>query len=181
MHTSSHKPRPKLPPSKNPTLRNLVINFQSLRNKGKLLECVKFNTPAFYRPPNKTDTDYLQTVKNELSQLKARCKKTPLLTGGDFNLPDIHWKDLTVASSQYASRVNTTFLKTIADCNLEQLVDFPTRKDHTLDIILTTHPSFKQRCKPIPSIGSSDHDIFLLDMYSTARRPKPIPRKIHLW
>ena len=157
MHTSSPKPRPKLPPSKNPTLRILVINFQSLRNKGKLLECViedtdpdiimgtetwldtglksseilpyqlgydiqrrdrpndphggvliaskshlqigdvivspsfellsanitlekkKFRIAAFYRPPNKTD--YLQTVKNELSQLKARCKKTPLLIG----------------------------------------------------------------------------------------------------
>ena len=83
--------------------------------------------------------------------------------------------------TQYASRVNTTFLQTIADCNLEQLVDFPTRKDTTLNIILTTHPSFKQRCKPIPSIGSNDHDIVLLGMYSTARRPKPIRRKIHLW
>ena len=141
----------------------------------------KFWIAAFYRPPNKTDVHHLQTVKNELSQLKARSKKTPLLIEGDFNLPDIHWKDLTVASSQYASRVNTTFPETIADFNLEQLVVFPTRKDNTLDIILKTHPSFKQRCKPIPSIGSSDHDIVLLDMYSTAIRPKPICRKTHLW
>ena len=103
----------------------------------------KFRIAAYYRPPNKTDTHYLQTVKNKLSQLKARSKKTPLLIEGDPNLPDIHWKGLTAASSQYASQVNTTFPETIADCNLEQLVDFSTRKDNTLDIILTTHPRSK--------------------------------------
>ena len=59
----------------------------------------KFRIAAYYRPPHKTDTDYLLTVKDELSQLKARCKKTPLLIGGDLNLPDIQWKDLKVAKS----------------------------------------------------------------------------------
>ena len=43
-------------------------------------------------------------------------------------------------------------------------MDFPTRKENTLDLIFTTHPSFKQRCKPLPSIGNSDHDIVLLDV-----------------
>jgi hypothetical protein len=43
-------------------------------------------------------------------------------------------------------------------------VDFPTRKENTLDLIFTTHPSFTQRCKPLPSIGNNDHDIVLLDV-----------------
>ena len=61
-----------------PSLELLSANITLEKKK-------KFRIAAFYRPPNKTDTDYLQ-----LSQLKARCKKTPLLIGGDFNLPDIH-------------------------------------------------------------------------------------------
>ena len=43
-------------------------------------------------------------------------------------------------------------------------MDFPTRKENTLDLIFTTHPSFTQRCKPLPSIGNNDHDIVLLDV-----------------
>ena len=94
------------------------------------------------------------------------------LGGGGFNLPDINWKDLTIAGSQYTNRLSKSFLEMVADNSLEQLVDFPTRKDNILDIFLTTHPSFKQRCKPMPSIGNSDHDIVLLDTSTTVRRPK---------
>ena len=60
-------------------------------------------------------------------------------------------------------------------------MNFPTRKDKILDLILTSHPSFKQRCKPMPSIGNSDHDIVLLDTTIQAQRPKPAKRKIQLW
>jgi hypothetical protein len=60
-------------------------------------------------------------------------------------------------------------------------VDFPTRKENTLDLIFTTHPSFKQRCKPLPSIGNSDHDIVLLDVACKPVKPKPTRWKIYLW
>ena len=47
------------------------------------------------------------------------------------------------------------------ELGLEQLVDFPTRLENTLDLIFTSHPSFKIRCKPLPPIGQkSDRDIF---------------------
>jgi hypothetical protein len=32
---------------------------------------------------------------------------------GDFNLPDINWEQLTINGSQYASKVNQTFLSII--------------------------------------------------------------------
>jgi hypothetical protein len=60
-------------------------------------------------------------------------------------------------------------------------VDFPTRKENTLDLFFTTHPSFKQRCKPLPSIGNSDHDIVLLYVACKPVKPKPTRRKIYLW
>ncbi|KAL8610949.1 hypothetical protein ACOMHN_042566 [Nucella lapillus] len=62
------------------------------------------------------------------------------------------------------------------------MVDFPTRKDKiTLDIILTSHPSFKVQCKPLPSVGSSDHDIVLYDTTLAPHRSRPPRRKIFLW
>ena len=101
-----------------------------------------------------------------------------ILNGGDINLPDINWRDLTISSTYYPSRLNKTFLDIVADNSLEQIVDLPTRKNITLDLILTSHPN---RCKPMSSIGSSDHNIVLLDTSIKATRPKPFRRKIYLW
>ena len=61
------------------------------------------------------------------------------------------------------------------------MVDFPTRWDATLDLILTSHPNFSARCKPLPSLGKSDHDIVLYDTTLTPLRPKPPKRKLYLW
>jgi hypothetical protein len=44
---------------------------------------------------------------------------------------------------------------------MEQIVDFPTRLDNTLDLVFTTHRSLVNKCKPLP--GISDHDIVLVD------------------
>ena len=104
-----------------------------------------------------------------------------ILLGGDFNLPDINWLDQSITGNQYPKKANQTLLDIIADNGLEQIVDFPTRKDNTLDLMLTTHPAFKLRCKPLPSIGNSDHDIVLLDMACKPFKPKPVKRKIYLW
>ena len=103
------------------------------------------------------------------------------ILGGDFNLPDFVWQDMSISGSQYPRRVSETFLNIIADNNLEQQVDFPTRKDNILDLILTSHPSFKLRCKPLPAIDNSDHDIVLCDTTLKPVRPKPPGRKIYLW
>jgi hypothetical protein len=54
-------------------------------------------------------------------------------------------------------------------------------KDGSKFCIFTTHPSFKQRCKPLPSIGNSDHDIVLLDVACKPVKPKPTRRKFVLW
>jgi hypothetical protein len=103
------------------------------------------------------------------------------LWGGDFNLPDIDWTGPNIAGSLNPKRVNQAFLNMIADNNLEQQVTFPTRKDNTLDLIMTSHPSYKIRCKPLPSIGNSDHDVVLYDSALAPSRKKNQRRKILLW
>jgi hypothetical protein len=70
-------------------------------------------------------------------------------------------------------------LQTIHDCNLEQIVDFPTREQNTLDLFLTNRPALVNRSKPLP--GISDHEIVLVDSNIKAKRQKPPARKILLW
>ena len=60
--------------------------------------------------------------------------------GGDFNLPDIDWNKQTVTDSNYPHRVSKTFLYIEMDLNLEQVVNFPTRLQNTLDLVFMSHP-----------------------------------------
>jgi hypothetical protein len=136
---------------------------------------------AFYRPPKRVEQPYLDKVYDEISALRSKYKTAVMIVGGDFNLPDIEWTRPSIIGSQYPLRVNQAFLNLVADSNLEQQVNFPTRKENTLDLILTSHPGFKVRCKPIPSIGNSDHDIVLFDTAISPQRKKPPKRKIWLW
>jgi hypothetical protein len=46
------------------------------------------------------------------------------------------WEEQTIINRQYPIKTNQTFLEIVADNGLEQIVDFPTRKDNTLDLML---------------------------------------------
>jgi hypothetical protein len=43
-----------------------------------------------YRPPDKTDEDYLNKIKEEISTIKEKHRRDIFVIGGDFNLPDIN-------------------------------------------------------------------------------------------
>ena len=108
----------------------------------------------YYRPPNKTDEDYLNITYSELTRLKSKKRNTVHIIGGDLNLPDMDWSSMTFSlTNHYPQRVNQAFVNIVHDMGLEQMVNFPPRLENTLDLILTTHPSFMIRCKPLPPIG----------------------------
>ena len=120
---------------------------------------------SFYRPPDKSDEDYLSNVQKELLRLKSKHQESIFIIGGDFNAPDIDWSWHKITGSNYPQRVSQALLDIAMDMELEQLVDFPTRLENILHLTLTNHHSFKIRCKPLPPIGQkSDHDIVLLDI-----------------
>ena len=79
-----------------------------------------------------------------------------------------------------SKKASEAFLNVIADNNLEQQADF-TRKDNTLDLVLTGYPGFKLRCKALPAIGNSDQDVNLYDTTLKSQQPKSPRRKIYLW
>lgn len=134
---------------------------------------------SFYRPPNMTEDTYSSAALEELIKLKHDNQKSDFWIGGDFNLPDMNWSSLTVTSNQYSYAMTDTYLDILRNCNVEQIVDFPTRGNKTLDIFLTSNPGLIDRCKPIPGVG--DHDAVLIDTLIKPRRTKPTRRTIHLW
>ena len=100
--------------------------------------------------------------------------------GGDFNLPDIDWSTNSICSHQYPTKLNDEFLETFDTSNLQQIVNFGTRKDKTLDILLTNRSQLLKNCESLPGFG--DHDTAVLaDIFCHPQKLKRIQRKIYLW
>ncbi|XP_072043470.1 uncharacterized protein [Amphiura filiformis] len=135
---------------------------------------------ALYRPPS-TKQDYMEALNKAIEDICLSNPNTAVWIAGDANLPDIDWPTDQVIGHQYPKALNESFLRIqlIARVGLEQLVDFPTRLDSILDIVVTNRPSLVNRCEGLP--GVSDHDIVYLDMNVQAARQKPVKHKIFLW
>ena len=90
---------------------------------------------SYYRPPNRTDDDYIIKIKEEISTLRKINKNAVFILGGDFNVPNINWQSNDITGTKlYSKKVNQTYLDLAAEHSLEQMVDFPTRGDNTLDL-----------------------------------------------
>ena len=133
---------------------------------------------AAYRPP-RSDQTYMDTVNQTLSTLCHKFSNMPIWIGGDMNLPDIEWKTEQLATNQYTYSISYSFLDILAITGLQQIVDFPTRNNNDLDIVLTNRPCFVNQCVVIP--GLCDRNIVFVETSSCSLRHKPARRKILLW
>jgi hypothetical protein len=64
----------------------------------------------------------------------------------------------------------------INDNSLTQVVNKTTRKDKTLDLILTNYPATVNKVETLPPIA--DHDNVYVECITSLRRCQPKPRKI---
>ena len=103
-----------------------------------------------YRPPD-TNYDNSLLLYGEISRLIENVKYFTLL--GDFNIPDINWTALT-ADSVIAREFLTFCLKLGAT----QCVDFPTRQDNVIDLVLSSDRNFFQSIEPNVPFCTSDHN-----------------------
>ena len=152
----------------------LWIDVQ-LKNQRKLL------LSTFYRPPS-SDDEYLKLFDASLLDIHTRTandRNPPIIVGGDFNLPDINWEHNCVSASSSKNKLHNSFLSTLADHNLSQMVTEPTRKDHILDLMLTNNPSIIKNVQILP--GFSDHEFVLSDSNLAPSYARKLPRKIHLF
>ena len=132
---------------------------------------------GLYRPLSGTH-DQAEQICTEVQELVRNHANAPIWLTGDFNLPDISWKH-NISRNQNALGVNDAFLTLVEDIGLQQMVDFPTRNNATLDLFLTKRPSLTNRLKPIP--GISDREALFIDSDVQAKLRRPTSHKIFLW
>jgi hypothetical protein len=150
-------------------VRNNIISIRrhNLECKAELLACEirpgsrrKVLVVVFYRPPD-SNLDYLKELKKTLI-LANKSGFDQLFICGDFNLPNINWQTGVSITNDC---ISTYFTKLVHDNYLWQLVDFPTRIDHTLDLILTNIPDKVVDIHGFEDIINTDHKLisFTLD------------------
>ena len=64
------------------------------------------------------------------------------------------------ANCAYGTKINSFLLDTSNDHGLEQLLDKPTRNNHSLDLVLSTYLEITCDVTVVP--GMSDHGLLLL-------------------
>ena len=131
-----------------------------------------------YRPPS-SSIQYTEDMCSLFANLEKSHKKAVVWIGGDFNLPDIDWTSHTIKGNQNPTALNRHFLDYLDGSGMQQIVNFSTRNNSTLDLFLSNRPSLINRCTSLP--GISDHDIVFVESDATPRRIKPVRRKIYLW
>ncbi|KAF1424440.1 hypothetical protein FQV24_0004339, partial [Spheniscus mendiculus] len=95
-----------------------------------------------YRPPDQED----QTDEALYRQTGAASRSQALVLMGDFNHPDICWRDNTAGHKQ-SGRF------------LECVVEEPTRRGAMLDLVLANKEGLVGNVKLRGSLGCSDHEM----------------------
>ena len=98
--------------------------------------------------------------------------KNPIWIGGGFNLPDIHWEVKPINNYQYPKQPKERFVDLADNCSMEQVVNFPIRKQNTLDLLITNRPSFIKKCILVPGFGDRDSESYPI-WFDTHRLQNP--------
>jgi hypothetical protein len=127
-----------------------------------------FRIGSVYRPPNTSVEDSL----NLFDYIKSQLENTMhFAVYGDFNLSDIDWCNLTATS-----HVSNEFLLTCLQIGATQCVDFPTRNENLLDLILCSDRNLIQEIHCTEPLSTSDHCSisFKIQPLKKERKSKPM-------
>ena len=98
--------------------------------------------------------------------------------GGDFNLPNINWKDSVVLAGNEVKH-HEKLLQIVSDSNLHQMQFNNTREESNLDLVFINYPDLITSCITAP--GMSDHDLVVIDSKLTITHNTKSRRKIHIY
>ena len=100
----------------------------------------------------------------------------------DFNFPDIMRMDgqgSIKPNPIYGIETNAFYLGMLNDYGLEQLLDEPTRKEHLLDLVLSTHPDIICDIAVVP--GMSDYEAVTLSIKCNASLCRKPPHNVYIF
>ncbi|GAB0176597.1 hypothetical protein GRJ2_000124900 [Grus japonensis] len=86
---------------------------------------------------------------------------------GDFNHPNICWRDNTAGHKQ-----SRRFLECVDDNFLLQVIEEPTRRGAMLDLVLTNKERLVGNVKLKGSLGCSDHEMVEFKILRAARKAR---------
>ena len=133
-------------------------------------EPILFGT--FYRPPN-SDLSVLNSLNHSLLPIHM---KYPIVLCGDFNLPHINWSTVTPSLSSSAA---TLLCSIINDNFLTQMVNFPTRQDSVLDLVLVNHTNIISCVHSVDSLPGTDHEAIYFELTTTPQTQKNRARYLY--
>ncbi|GAB0177047.1 mitochondrial enolase superfamily member 1 [Grus japonensis] len=113
------------------------------------------------RPPDQGD----RADEALYRQIGAASRSQALVLVGDFNHPDICWRDNAAGHRQ-----SRKFLECVNDNFLLQVTEEPTRRGAMLDLILTNKEGTVGDMKLKGSLGCSDHEMVEFRILRAARR-----------
>ena len=106
-----------------------------------------------YRPPG-YDSNAVQYMCSLTNRLTALCNiDHTIAIVGDLNLPKMEWYIPCCPNCN----IHNPFLRFVMENSLSQLVDFATRDNNILDVILTNDVKLFSHVRPDAPVGASDH------------------------
>ncbi|XP_072022923.1 uncharacterized protein [Amphiura filiformis] len=129
--------------------------------------------------PRHDDRETVIDLGESLGKINSKAKGYNIILTGDFNQPNMDWKEGTVIKNHPASKETAELLlETITEFGLEQHVKEPTRKKSILDLVFTNNASLIKETTVVP--GISDHDIVLADFDLRAKWKRQPRRRYYV-
>ena len=127
-----------------------------------------FLVGVVYRSPNSDDVENDKLMK-QLNHVYSLCKKSgdKFVLLGDFNLPDIDWKE--ESSTKSIEHLSSRFLEYCMLDGMTQFVTHPTHHRTTqtptlIDLILSNLPTLVHDVKYFPPLGMSHHSVLTCEL-----------------
>merc|ERR1711874_169426 len=134
---------------------------------------------VIYRPPD-TKSSAFNPILNELQRILQTLEKPDptIILSGDFNLPFVKWKRLSDNSCSWEYKTHTNartdeknqFEKLLNICNNQfmlQLIEEPTRKENTLDLVFTNETNLVSTIEVNNSNHSDRNKVEITTNYTT--------------